>query len=97
MWSTSSSIPSYEGFKGVVDYSATTHGDGGDYHGGAAYGFSFAEGRGHFVIGGEAEKSNSIGICSQGAGLVQPENTACTPIPIMQHARQRPDTGSRTF
>lgn len=54
-----------DGFKGVVDYGATTHGDGGDYHGGAAYGFGFDGGRGHVVIGGEVERSNSIGICSQ--------------------------------
>jgi outer membrane receptor protein involved in Fe transport len=54
-----------EGFKGILDYGGTTHGDGAAYHGGAAYGFGFAEGRGHVVIGGEAERSDSIGICSQ--------------------------------
>jgi outer membrane receptor protein involved in Fe transport len=54
-----------EGLKATADYSGTTHGDGGDMHGALAYGTSFADGRGHFVIGGEAEKSNSIGICSE--------------------------------
>ena len=54
-----------EGFKGIADYSATTHGDGGDWHGGMAFGHGFAGGRGHFIIGGEYEKSDAIGICSQ--------------------------------
>jgi outer membrane receptor protein involved in Fe transport len=54
-----------EGFKGQVDYGETKYGDGEDYHASAAYGHGFANGRGHFIIGGEWEHSESIGICSQ--------------------------------
>jgi outer membrane receptor protein involved in Fe transport len=55
----------FTGVKAMVDYGATTHGDGGDIHGGIAWGTAFAGGKGHFVIGGEAEKSDSIGVCSK--------------------------------
>ena len=44
---------SLEGFKAQADYSATTHGDGDDWHAAAAYGTSFADGRGHFSVGAE--------------------------------------------
>ena len=54
-----------QGFKAQVDYSQTTHGDGDDWHASMAYGTGFAGGRGHIVIGGEFEKYDSIGICSQ--------------------------------
>ncbi len=54
-----------EGLKGQVDYTQTTHhGDGKEYHASLAYGTGFAGGRGHFVIGGEYQKTNAIGICS---------------------------------
>jgi outer membrane receptor protein involved in Fe transport len=54
-----------QGFKATADYGQTTYGDGGDYHASAAFGDGFAGGRGHFVIGGEFEHSEAIGICSQ--------------------------------
>ncbi|HEY7806126.1 MAG TPA: TonB-dependent receptor [Croceibacterium sp.] len=54
-----------EGLKAQADFTATTHhGDGKQYHASLAYGTSFAEGRGHFVIGGEYQKTDAIGICS---------------------------------
>ena len=56
------------GLKGQVDYGQTKYGDGRDYHASFAYGHGFAGDRGHFIIGGEFEHSESIGICS----LVRP-------------------------
>jgi outer membrane receptor protein involved in Fe transport len=53
------------GFKGQADYSQTSHGDGRDFHASAAYGNTFAGGKGHYIIGGEFEHSESIGICSK--------------------------------
>lgn len=58
----------FEGLKAQADFSQTTHGDGDEWHGAAAYGTSFADGRGHVVIGGEYKKSDDIGICSQERG-----------------------------
>ena len=54
-----------EGFKGQADFSQTKYGDGSDYHASMAYGHGFAGGRGHFIIGGEFEHSEAMGICSQ--------------------------------
>ena len=53
------------GFKGSADYGQTKYGDGRDYHASVAYGHGFANDRGHFIIGGEFEHSESIGICSK--------------------------------
>ena len=54
-----------EGLKGQVDYTATTHhGDGKQYHAALAYGTGFADGRGHIIVGGEYQKTNAIGICT---------------------------------
>ena len=52
------------GFKGQIDYGQTKYGDGKDSHASVAYGNSFADGHGHFIIGGEFEHTESIGICS---------------------------------
>ncbi|HEY5409795.1 MAG TPA: TonB-dependent receptor plug domain-containing protein, partial [Caulobacteraceae bacterium] len=56
------------GFKGTVDYGQTKYGDGRDYHASLAYGSGFAGGRGHFIIGGEFEHTEDIGICSEVRG-----------------------------
>jgi outer membrane receptor protein involved in Fe transport len=56
---------SLEGFKAQVDYGATTHGDGDDWHAAAAYGTSFADGRGHFIVGAEYQDTAAIGNCSE--------------------------------
>lgn len=53
------------GWKAQADFGQTIYGDGQDYHASAAYGNAFAGGRGHFIIGGEWEHSEAIGICSQ--------------------------------
>jgi outer membrane receptor protein involved in Fe transport len=54
-----------QGLKGQIDYTATTHhGDGKEYHASLAYGTGFAGGRGHIVIGGEYQKTDAIGICT---------------------------------
>ena len=54
-----------DGFKGTVDYGQTKYGDGGDWNASVAYGHDFAGGKGHFIIGGEFDKQEAIGICSQ--------------------------------
>ena len=54
-----------EGLKAQADFSQTKYGDGSDYHASLAYGHGFAGGRGHFIIGGEWDHSDSIGICTQ--------------------------------
>jgi iron complex outermembrane recepter protein len=53
------------GLKAQADFSETKYGDGDDWHASAAYGNTFAGGRGHFIIGGEWEHSEAIGICSE--------------------------------
>ena len=53
-----------QGLKATVDYGQTKYGDGVDYHASLAYGQGFAMGKGHFIIGGEFEHTESIGICS---------------------------------
>jgi outer membrane receptor protein involved in Fe transport len=57
-----------EGFKAQADFSKTTHGDGEQWHASAAYGAGFADDRGHFVVGGEYQKTDAIGICSAERG-----------------------------
>src|SRR6185312_3426145 len=52
------------GFKATIDYGQTKYGDGKDYHASLAWGHEFGMGKGHFIIGGEFEHSESIGICS---------------------------------
>jgi len=54
-----------EGFKAQADFSKTTHGDGDDWHAAAAYGTGFADGRGHVIVGGEYQKTDAIGLCSE--------------------------------
>ena len=54
-----------EGLKAQADFSRTTHGDGNDWHAAAAYGTKFADGRGHFIIGAEYQKTDAIGNCSE--------------------------------
>ena len=53
-----------EGMKATADYGQTKYGDGRDYHASVAFGHGFGDGRGHFIIGGEFEHTESIGICS---------------------------------
>ena len=52
------------GLKATIDYGQTKYGDGRDYHASVAWGHEFGMGKGHFIIGGEFEHSESIGICS---------------------------------
>jgi outer membrane receptor protein involved in Fe transport len=54
-----------QGFKGQVDFGQTQYGDGQDGHVSLAYGHGFSGDRGRFIIGGEFEDSEAIGICSQ--------------------------------
>lgn len=54
-----------EGFKAQVDYGATTHGDGDDWHAAGAWGTAFADGRGHFIVGAEYQHTSSIGNCTE--------------------------------
>jgi outer membrane receptor protein involved in Fe transport len=52
-----------EGIKGQLDYGVTAAGDGSNYHLELAGGSRFADGRGHFILGGEYAKSDGIGDC----------------------------------
>ena len=54
----------FDGFRGQVDYGQTKYGDGRDFHASVGAGQGFDNGRGHFIIGGEFEHTESIGICS---------------------------------
>ena len=53
-----------EGFRGQVDYGQTFRGDGETWHGSLVYGTRVG-GRGHIVVGGEYEKKDGIGDCSE--------------------------------
>ena len=53
-----------DGLKFQADYGQTSHHDGGDPHLSLGYGSALGD-RAHFIIGGEYENSEDIGICSQ--------------------------------
>ncbi len=66
----------FDGFKAQADYGQTSHHDGGSPHFSVGYGSDLLDGRAHFIVGGEYQNSEDIGICSQvrdwckqGAGL----------------------------
>ena len=72
-----------EGGRVDVDYQQSSESDAKDKHAAAAYGMSFAEGRGHFVIGGEWEDMDEVGcvnardFCAKNRGFFQnTQNTA---------------------
>ena len=54
----------FTGFKGQLDYSKTTHGDGDIFHGSVAWGSGFDQDRGHIVLGAEYQNTDAIGICT---------------------------------
>ncbi len=64
-----------EGGKLTGDFYQSSHSDARDKHFGAAYGHGFADGRGHFVVGGEYQNQDSLGCfavrswCAQGVDL----------------------------
>jgi outer membrane receptor protein involved in Fe transport len=51
------------GLRATLDYGTTDQGDGDSYHVALAGGMAFAGGRGHFVVGGEWDKSDGVGNC----------------------------------
>lgn len=51
-----------EGLKGNVQYGETKYGDAEDWFGSLAGGLSFADGRGHIVVGGEYGKNEGTGL-----------------------------------
>lgn len=53
-----------QGFKGQIDYGQTSRADGKSFHGAAAYGTSFGDGRGHIIVGGEYQRNWGIPHCS---------------------------------
>lgn len=53
-----------EGLRLQADYGQTFRGDGKDYHASAVYGTSFADGRGHVVLGAEYQNVKGIGDCA---------------------------------
>jgi len=66
-----------EGGKAEVDYQQSGHSDGKDKHVGLAFGHGFADGRGHFVLGGEYEDMDAVGcvdardFCAKNQGFYQ--------------------------
>ena len=52
------------GFKAQADYGQTSHSDGGDAHFSLGYGTELGD-RVHFIVGGEYQRTEDIGICSQ--------------------------------
>ncbi len=52
------------GIKVDMDYGQSEHGDGDNYHVGLAGGSDLFGGRGHFIIGGEYQKSDAIQSCA---------------------------------
>ena len=52
-----------QGIKGQVDYGSSWRGDGSDIHFSLAGGDDFGGGKGHFILGGEYDKSDGIGDC----------------------------------
>src|SRR5262245_16943528 len=69
------------GFKGQIDPGRTAHGDGSSLHGSAAFGHSFADARGHFLIGGEYEHDGGIGDCATVRDWCAQNNSVFTNIP----------------
>jgi outer membrane receptor protein involved in Fe transport len=53
-----------DGFKAQADYGQTSSHDGGDTHFSLGYGRDLGD-RAHFIIGGEYENAEDIGLCSQ--------------------------------
>jgi iron complex outermembrane recepter protein len=53
------------GFKSQLDYGQTFRGEGDTKHASLAWGVQFAEGRGHFLIGGEYQDSGGVGDCAK--------------------------------
>jgi len=53
-----------QGVKLDADYGASEHGDGQNYHVGLAGGSDLFDGRGHFILGGEYQKSDVIQSCA---------------------------------
>ena len=53
-----------KGSKFQADYGQTSHHDGGSPHFGVAYGADLGD-RAHFIVGGEYQNSEDIGICTQ--------------------------------
>lgn len=51
------------GLRATLDYGVTDQGDGDSRHVALAGGMEFAGGRGHFVLGGEWDKSDGVGNC----------------------------------
>lgn len=51
-----------EGLKGNIQYGETKYGDAEDWFGSLAGGLSFADGRGHIVVGGEYGKNEGTGL-----------------------------------
>jgi len=52
-----------QGLRGTIQYGVSDEGDNDGFFTSAAYGTSFAEGRGHFIIGGEFSENNGVGDC----------------------------------
>ena len=53
----------FEGLRGSIQYGQTHAGDGEDVAASLAYGTSFADGRGHFIIGGDFDDNKGSGDC----------------------------------
>jgi outer membrane receptor protein involved in Fe transport len=64
-----------EGGRADVDYQQSSHSDAKDKHVAVAFGHGFADGRGHFVFGGEYEDMDAVDcdrdFCDQNKGFFQ--------------------------
>jgi outer membrane receptor protein involved in Fe transport len=53
----------FEGLRGTAQFGIAEEGDNEEYYGSLAYGASFADGRGHFMVSGEYAKNEGMGDC----------------------------------
>jgi len=68
-----------EGLRGSAQYGQADAGDGKDYAASLAFGTSFADGRGHFVIGGDYDDNKGTGDCYTRAWCAQSYGTFTNP------------------
>src|SRR5690606_26511178 len=57
----------FQGLKGTAQFGIAEEGDNEEYFASLAYGTTFAQGRGHFMIAGEYSKNEGMGDCYERA------------------------------
>ncbi|WP_160486244.1 TonB-dependent receptor plug domain-containing protein [Aurantiacibacter rhizosphaerae] len=91
----------FEGVRGSAQYGISDEGDNEQFFVSGAYGANFADGRGHFILGGEYADSNGVGDCYTREWCAEEYGPVANPIPQVNGlARQiflpnvRPSTAS---